>query len=132
MLDPNTFLDPLGWLPDSRTVAGAIIRLPDHTSQALALYTPGAATAVRIVRGTEAIGRVRRGGVLGARFLLYVNRDLRIANLETGEDRLVLERPVNGSFQSVKCARQADTCVVVRSTDNSDIWQMTLPEAAKK
>ncbi len=132
MLDSNTFLAPLGWLPDSKTVVGATVRLPDYASQSLALYTPGPGAVVRKVPGAELVGRIRRGGVFGSRFLIYLNRDIRIANLETGEDRLLLERPVNGSFQHVKCARQGATCYVTRSTDNSDIWQMTLPEAAKE
>jgi hypothetical protein len=66
--------------------------------------------------------------VLGTRFLLYADRGLYIANLETGEQHVVVERPVNGGFQSPKCARSVATCFVVRNTDNADIWQMTLPE----
>ena len=128
---PNTFFDPLGWSPDGRLLAGSVIRLPDALSQSLAVYSPGTDAAPRIVRGTESVGRIRRGSFLGTHFLLYNDRDIRIADLESGEDRLILERPLNGSFQSVACARTVPVCYVVRVSDNADIWQVTWPETKK-
>ena len=123
---PETFFDPLGWSPDGKLLAGSVIRLPDLVSQSLAVYSPGPGAVVRPVRGTESIGRVRRGAFLGTHFLLYVDRDLHVADLDSGEDHVVLERPTTGGFQDVTCVRAAGTCYVVRISDNADIWQMTL------
>ncbi len=128
---PGTFFDPLAWSPDGKTLAGSVIRLPDLVSQSLAVYSPGPGAVVRPVRGTESIGRVRRGAFLGTHFLLTVDRDLVVTDLESGETRVVLERPANGAFQDVACVRGAGTCYVVRTSDNADIWQMTLPDATK-
>jgi dipeptidyl aminopeptidase/acylaminoacyl peptidase len=126
---PETFFDPLAWSPDGKTIAGSVIRLPDFVSLSLALYTPGPGAVVRPIAGTERNGRARRGAFLGERYLIYVDRDLRLANLLTGEDRIVLERPWNGNFQSVACARTVSTCYAVRTTDNADIWERVAPEA---
>ena len=90
---PGTFFDPLAWSPDGKTLAGSVIRLPDLVSQSLAVYSPGPGAVVRPVRGTESIGRVRRGAFLGTHFLLTVDRDLRVADLDSGETRVALERP---------------------------------------
>jgi Tol biopolymer transport system component len=126
---PDTFFDPLGWTPDGK-VAGSIIRLPDQITRSMGVYSPGPGAVVRAVPGTEDVkGRVRRGAVLGARYLLYLERALHIVDLESGQHRIVLDRPANGGFQSVACARGSGICYVVRTTDNADIWQMTLPEA---
>jgi hypothetical protein len=57
-----------------------------------------------------------------------VDRGLHVTDLESGEGRLVLDRPSNGGFQSVACARTGGTCYLVRTSDNADIWQRTLPE----
>ena len=123
---PETFFDPLGWSPDGKLLAGSVIRLPDLVSQSLAVYSPGPGAVVRPVRGTESIGRVRRGAFLGTHYLLYVDRDLHVADLDSGEDHVVLERPTTGGFQDVACVRAAGTCYVVRISDNADIWQMIL------
>jgi len=123
---PETFFDPLGWSPDAKLLAGSVIRLPDLVSQSLAVYSPGPGAVVRPVRGTESIGRVRRGAFLGTHYLLYVDRDLHVADLDSGEDHVVLERPTTGGFQDVACVRAAGTCYVVRISDNADIWQMIL------
>ena len=128
---PDTFFDPLGWSPDGKLLAGSVIRLPDVMSRSLAVYSPGVDKAPRVVRGTESIGRIRRGAFLGTHFLLYNDRDVRITDLETGQDRLILERPPNGAFQSVGCARTVPACYVVRVSDNADVWQVTWPEAKK-
>jgi eukaryotic-like serine/threonine-protein kinase len=128
---PDTFFDPLGWSPDGKQLAGSVIRLPDVLSQSLAVYSPGVDKAPRVVPGTESIGRIRRGAFVGTHFLLYIDRDVRIADLETGQDRVILERPPNGAFQSVACARTVPACYVVRVSDNADIWQVTWAEAKK-
>ena len=128
---PDTFFLPLGWTSDGK-VAGPVIRLPDQITRSMGVYSPGAGAAVRTVPSSEDLkGRIRRGAVLGARYLLYLERALHIIDLETGQHRVVLDRPTNGGFQSVGCARTGGTCYVVRTTDNADIWQMTLPEAAR-
>ncbi len=44
----------------------------------------------------------------------------------------MLERPWNGNFQSVACARAESTCYVVRTTDNADIWERVTPEAGSE
>ncbi len=130
---PDTFFDPLGWSPDGKTIAGSVVRLPDLVSQSLAVYSPGPGAAVRPVRGTEGIARIRRGAFLGTRFLVYVDRGLHVADLESGEHHVVLERPAVGNFQDVACARTGGLCFAVRTSDNADIWQMTLPsESAAK
>jgi hypothetical protein len=85
-----------------------------------------------VIPGTESVSRTRRGAFLGDRYLLYVDRGLHVTDLTTGEDHLALERPSNGNFQSVACARTGGICYVVRTTDNADIWQRTIPEAASR
>jgi eukaryotic-like serine/threonine-protein kinase len=129
---PDTFFDPLGWSPDGKSLAGSVIRLPDTVSLSLAVYSPGPGAVVRPVRGTEGSARIRRGAYLGTHFLLYVDRGLHIADLESGEHHVVLERPDVGGFQDVACARAGGLCFAVRNTDNADIWQMTLPETKAK
>ena len=52
-----------------------------------------------------------------------------MTDLFTGKDSIVLEPPASGGFQSVACVGTTGTCYVVRTSDNADIWQMTLPEA---
>ena len=106
---PNTFFDPLGWSPDGKTVAGSVIRMPDLVSTSIAVYTPGPGAVVRPVYTTPSGGRIRRGAFVGSHYLLYVDRDLRVTDLVTGEDRLALERPATGGFQSVACARTVPT-----------------------
>jgi serine/threonine protein kinase/WD40 repeat protein len=128
---PDEWFDPLGWTPDGKTLVGPVIRMPDFISQATATYSPGPGAAVRIVRGTERTGAVRRGTVLGSRFLLYLDGGVRIADFVSGEDRVAIERPLDGSFGSVACARTGGTCYLLRSSDNADIWQRTLPEPNK-
>jgi len=125
---PETFFYPLAWSADGKTLAGSVIRIRDATGQALAVYSPGPGAVVRTVPGTEAVSRIRRGAFLGTHYLLYVDRGLHVTDLESGEGRLVLDRPSNGGFQSVACARTGGTCYVVRTSDNADIWQRTLPE----
>ncbi|HSB36850.1 MAG TPA: hypothetical protein VLH41_08220, partial [Thermoanaerobaculia bacterium] len=71
------------------------------------------------------------GAFLGTHFLLYMDRDLMVTDLESGETHVVLERPTTGGFQDMTCVRGAGTCYVVRTSDNADIWQMTLPDATK-
>ena len=128
---PRTYFDPLAWSPDGKTLAGAVIRLPEGVSESLAVYTPGPGATVRTVPGTEQIGRKRRGAFLGTHFLLFLDNDLYVADLDSGQTRLVLERPLNGRFTGVACARTGGACYVGRTSDNADIWQMTLPEAAR-
>ena len=41
--------------------------------------------------GTEQIGRKRRGAFLGTHFLLFLDNDLYVADLDSGQTRLVLE-----------------------------------------
>ena len=129
---PDTFFYPLAWLPDGKTLAGSVIRLRNSIAQSLATYSPGEGAAVRPVRGTETVTLPRRAGVLGDRFLLYVDRDLNLTDLSSGETRVIIERPPNGDFQSVACVRAGGTCYVVRRSDNADIWQMTLPDPPTK
>jgi len=109
-----------------------VIRLRNSIAQSLATYSPGEGAAVRPVRGTETVTLPRRAGVLGDRFLLYVDRDLNLTDLSSGETRVIIERPPNGDFQSVACVRAGGTCYVVRRSDNADIWQMTLPDPPTK
>ena len=63
---------------------------------------------------------------MGNRYLLYGENDgLFVMDLTNGDKRLVVQRPSNGSFQSLACVRTSTTCYVVRSSDNADIWQRT-------
>jgi hypothetical protein len=132
---PETFFYPLGWSADGRTLAGSVVRLKDLTGQALAIYSPGPDAVPRTVPQTTAPSRTRRGGVIGNRFLLYAERDgLYVVDLSSGDKHLAMERPLNGSFQSIACARTGGACYVVRSSDNADIWQRTeaaAPAAAR-
>ena len=129
---PETFFYPLAWSADGRTLAGSVVRLKDLTGQALAVYSPGPGAVVRTVPRTASPSRIRRGGVLGDRFLLYADRDgLYVVDLDSGDKHLAVERPSNGSFQSIACARMGGTCYVVSSSDNADIWQRTAAEAAR-
>ncbi len=129
---PGTYFHPLAWSPDGKTLAGAIIRIQDLTGQALAVYSPGPGAVVQTVPRTETVSRIRRGAFLGTHYLLYVDRGLHVTDLSSGEDHLVLERPSNGNFQSVACARTGGTCYVVRTSDNADIWQRTVSSEAEK
>ena len=127
---PETFFYPLAWTADGSTLVGALVRLSDLTGQAVAVYTPGPGAVVKTVPNTEAHSRVRRGAVIGNRYLLYGENDgLFVLDLANGDRRLVVQRPSNGSFQGLACARTSTTCYVVRSSDNADIWQRT--EAAQ-
>jgi Tol biopolymer transport system component len=129
---PETFFYPLAWTADGRTLVGSVVRLKDLTGQALAVYSPGAGEIVRTVPQTTSPSRIRRGGVIGNRFLLYPERDgLYVIDLASGDKHFAVERPLNGTFQSIACARTGGACYVVRSGDNADIWQRNEAAAAR-
>jgi Tol biopolymer transport system component len=128
---PETFFYPLAWTADGKTLVGSVVRLRDLTGQALAIYSPGPGTVARTIPQTTSPSRTRRGGVIGNRFLLYPERDgLYVVDLVSGDKHLAVERPLNGTFQSLACARTGSVCYVVRSSDNADIWQRTEAAAA--
>ena len=121
---PESYFYPLSWTADASTLVGALVRLSDLTGQAIAVYSPGPGAVVKAVPRTESHSRTRRGAVIGNRYLLFSQNDgLFVLDLSSGDQRLVVQRPSNGSFQSLACVRTSTTCYVVRSTDNADIWQ---------
>ncbi len=123
---PETFFYPLAWSADGSTLAGALMRLSDLTGEAIAVYSPGPGAIVKTVPHTESHFRIRRGAVIGNRYLLYgENEGLFVMDLNSGDKRLVVQRPSDGGFQSLACARTSTTCYVVRVSDNADIWQRT-------
>ena len=123
---PETFFYPLAWTADGSTLVGSLIRLTDLTGTAVAVYSPGSGAVVKTVPNTESHTRIRRGAVIGNRHLFYSQNDgLFVLDLASGDQRLVVPRPSNGSFQSLACVRTSTTCYVVRSSDNADIWQRT-------
>ncbi len=111
---------------------GSLVRLSDLTGQAVAVYSPGPGAVVKTVPRTESHSRIRRGAVIGNRYLLYGENDgLFVLDLSSGDKHLVVQRPSNGTFQSLACVRTGTVCYVVRSSDNADIWQRTAAEATR-
>ncbi len=131
--DPESFLFPIDWSPDG--LVGIQARTSDGLTNSAAVYAPGS-DAVRLVPGREAgryLTRSRRGAALGRGFLLsvHVGGQLQVTNLKTGESH-DLPQPPSTSYLDAGCVRGTGTCYVIRSSDNADIWQVTLPDTAKK
>jgi Tol biopolymer transport system component len=124
---PETYFYPLAWFPDGKTLAGSLIRLRDATGQGLATYSPGAGAVVRPIPGTETLTRPRRAALFGGRYLLSADRGIHVTDLFSGKDSIALEPLATGNFQGVACVRTTGTCYAVRTNDNADIWQMSLP-----
>ncbi|MFY9552580.1 MAG: hypothetical protein WAU32_15650, partial [Thermoanaerobaculia bacterium] len=127
---PDTSVYPLAWTPDGRRLFASIVRAQDRSTIGLLVYDSVAKTVSQPFRGIQTGGRATRGSALGER-LVYRDADgVHVADPAAGTDRLILSHTSAGNYGSIAC-RGATTCYAVRSSDNADIWQRTMPEAGR-
>ena len=71
---PETFFYPLAWTADGSTLVGSLCgSRTSRTSHRI--YSPGSAAVVKTVPNTESHTRIRRGAVIGNRYLFYSQND---------------------------------------------------------
>jgi hypothetical protein len=117
---PGTYLHPLAWSPDGRSLFGAIFDAKTNASVGLAVYD-ALSKKVSPIPGVSTTGWAFRGSALGAKLAYTDNDGVHIVDPGSGSDRLLISG--TGRLGSIACHGTA--CYIVQANDNADIWLRT-------
>ena len=102
--------------PTGRRLAGSLLRLRDsHRAVVSPTIRPATGAAVRPVPGTERWHAPVARRVSRRSLLLYVDRDLHVTDLSSGETASSSSVRRTGTSRASRASRAATTCYVVRS-----------------
>jgi Tol biopolymer transport system component len=120
-------LGRVSWSPDGRFLAGMLLRKDESPVPGIVLWSLADNTYRRLTETGES--PVFFHG--GTRILLNQPDSIRLFDLGSGRERALLSPPPHSSYVSANVGPGDRTLCTVRTTNEGDIWSVTLPDSGR-
>jgi serine/threonine protein kinase/Tol biopolymer transport system component len=114
------------WSPDGQSLAGMLLRPDESPVPGIVLWSLASNTYRRLTQ-TGRDPEFLHGG----RGILYLERgEVRLVDVASGEARTLLPLPLHSTYESASAGPGDRTICTVRTTDEGDIWMVSLGDSA--